>query len=104
LSEELNLDADLLDIFPISRRRKRNVRPAAELLQQHRKAIVDKVAYWSGAQRPLVKTLLESIEKRVAELKLLADVNTEDQHLIEVTVFATALAMNYVSRGKFVLP
>jgi hypothetical protein len=103
-SEELKLDADLMDIFPASRRRKRGVRLAAELLQQHRKDIVDKVAYWSGAQRPLVKTLLETIERRVAELKLLSDVSMEDQHLIELTVYATALAMNYVTRGKFVLP
>jgi hypothetical protein len=100
----LKLDADLMDIFPASRRRKRGVRLAAELLQQHRKDIVDKVAYWSGAQRPLVKTLLETIERRVAELKLLSDVSMEDQHVIELTVYATALAMNYVTRGKFVLP
>jgi len=79
------------------------VRPAAELLHQHRKAIVDKVTYWSGAQRPLVKSLLETIEHRIAELKLLADVKLEDQHLVEITVYVTALAMNYVSRGKFVL-
>jgi hypothetical protein len=65
---------------------------------------VDKVAYWSGAQRPLVKTLVETIEKRVGELKLLADLKLEERHLIEITVYATALAMNYVSRGKFVLP
>ena len=52
----------------------------------------------------MIKKLVEAIEHRVTELKLLADVKTESQHLVELTVYATALAMNYVSRGKFVLP
>ncbi len=103
-SLDLALDADLPDIFNISRRRKKGVRPAADLLRDNRKAIVDKVAYWSGAQRPLVKMLVESILAKAADLGLLADVNAENQHLVEITVYATALAMNYVSRGKFVLP
>ncbi|MGE0407517.1 MAG: putative zinc-binding metallopeptidase [Candidatus Korobacteraceae bacterium] len=103
-SEELKLDADLLDIFSISRRRKRGVRPAADLLRENRKAIVDKVAYWSGARRPFVKSLVELIEARVGELKLLCDIANERQHLVEITVYTTALAMNYASRGKVVLP
>ncbi len=103
-SLDLALDADLPDIFNISRRRKKGVRPAADLLRDNRKAIVDKVAYWSGAQRPLVKMLVESILAKAADLGLLADVKAENQHLVEITVYATALAMNYVSRGKFVLP
>ena len=28
----------------------------------------------------------------------------EKEHLAEVTVYATALAMNYLARGKFVQP
>jgi len=41
---------------------------------------------------------------RVAELGLRADVQCEREHLTEVTVYATALAMNYLTRGKFVQP
>lgn len=74
------------------------------MLHTHHKAIVDKVTYWSGVQRPLIKKLMESIEARAAELQLLSDIKCESQHLVEMTVYATALAMNYVSRGKFVLP
>lgn len=99
---ELSVDTDLRDIFNVSRRRKEGVRPAAELLRENRKPLVDKIAYWTGMQRPLAKKLVESIETRVAELELRADAKQEKAYLTEITVYATALAMNYVTRGKFV--
>jgi len=101
---DLPLDTDLTDIFKISRRRRKGIRPAADLLRENRKTIVDKVAYWTGVARPLVKEIVEAILARVAELNLSADVRCEREHLTEVTVYATALAMNYLTRGKFVQP
>ena len=86
----------------MSRRRKKGTRPAADLLKENRKELVDKVTYWTGVQRPLVKRLVESICTRVGELDLRADVKREKEHLTEITVYATALAMNYLARGKFV--
>lgn len=102
--EALALDTDLVDIFKVSRRRKRGVRPASDLVGENRKTIVDKVAYWTGVQRPLVNKLVESIRTRSKELSLFVDVKCEREHLAEVTVYATALAMNYLTRGKFVQP
>ena len=52
--------------------------------------------------RPLIKKLVESIETRVGEMNLRANVKMEKDYLTEITVYATALAMNYVTRGKFV--
>jgi len=99
---ELALDTDLLDIFNVSKRRKKGVRPAAEVLTENQKTLVDKVTYWTGVQRPLVRKLIESIQQRAGELGLLADVAREREYLAEVSVYATALAMNYLLRGKFV--
>jgi hypothetical protein len=99
---DLTLDTDLRDIFNVSRRRKNGVRPAADLLRENRKPLVDKLAYWTGVQRPLAKKLVESIEARAAELDLRADAKQEKTYLTEITVYATALAMNYITRGKFV--
>ena len=99
---ELPLDSDLEDIFKVGRRRKAGVRPAAELLRENQKSLVDKVTYWTGVQRPLVRKLVESIETRVSALNLRADVRMEKEYLTEITVYATALAMNYITRGKFV--
>ncbi len=101
---ELALDTDLTDIFKISRRRTRDVRAAADLLRENRKTIVDKVAYWTGVPRPLIKELVEAVATRVGELQLRADTRREKEHVAEVTAYTTALAMNYVTRGKFVQP
>ncbi len=101
---DLPLDSDLRDIFNVSKRRKKNVRPAVDLLRENRKVLIDKVNYWTGVQRPLVKKLVETIESKAGELGLRADVKCEREYLTEVTVYATALAMNYITRGKFILP
>jgi hypothetical protein len=99
-TQELPLETDLVDIFK-ARRRKKGVRPASDLLRENRETIIDKVTYWTGVQRPLVKALVEAIVSKVAELGLNAEVKGEKAHLTEVTVYATALAMNYLTRGRF---
>ena len=55
--------------------------PGGDLLRENRKALIDKVTYWTGVQRPLVKKLVESIEARVGELDLCADIECEREHL-----------------------
>jgi hypothetical protein len=100
---DLAPDSDLTDIFNVPKRRN-HARPAQEWLREHRKTVVDKIAYWTGVPRPLTKRLVEAIEKRVGELSLRADANRELEHLTEITVYAAALAMNYMSKGKFVEP
>jgi hypothetical protein len=96
-------DTDLRDIFPVSKRRKTAL-PAHDFLHQHRKAVIDKVAQWTGAQRPLIKTLIDAIEKRATELDLRADKSRSSEHLAEVTAYTTALVMTYVTKGKFIQP
>jgi hypothetical protein len=101
---ELPLDTDLRDIFNVSKHRRKGVRPAVDVLRENRKVLIDKVNYWTGVQRPLVKKLVESIEAKVSDLGLRADMKCEKEHLTELTVYATALAMNYIARGKFISP
>ena len=67
---DLPLDTDLQDIFNAGRRRKKGVRPAADLLRENHKSLVDKLTYWSGVPRSLIKKLVESIETRVGEMDL----------------------------------
>ena len=100
---ELTPDTDLCDLFPVSKRKKTAL-AASEFLRQHRKPVIDKVAQWTGAQRPLIKALIDNIEKRAGELDLRADKNRSAEHLAEVTAYATALAMTYVTKGKFIQP
>jgi hypothetical protein len=97
---DLAHDTDLGDIFNVPKRQKNGARPAAEFVREHRKTITDKIAYWTGMQRPLIKRLLEMIEKRAAELGLRADSRRASEHLAEISVYAAALAMNYMSKEK----
>ncbi len=42
--------------------------PPSDLMRENRQAMIDKVTYWTGVQRPLVKRLVEAIESKVGEL------------------------------------
>jgi Putative zinc-binding metallo-peptidase len=96
-------DSDLMDIFNTPKRRKSAV-PAQDFLRQHWKMLVDKIAYWSPAQRPLIKKLVEAIEQRAGELNLRADPARQAEHLAEIAVYASTLVSNYVNKGKFIQP
>jgi hypothetical protein len=100
---ELTPDTDLRDLFPVSKRRKM-AQPAHEFLRQYRKAVIDKVAQWTGAQRPVIRTLMDTMEKRASELGLRADKTRSAEHLAEITAYVTALVMTYVTKGKFIQP
>lgn len=96
---DVHLDADLAAIFGTPR--KKNARkPAAELIARHRKALVDQISQWTAMQRPLVRKLMELIEKHSAEMNLIADPRREAEQLSELTVFVTTLVMNHLARSK----
>lgn len=98
LIEDLALDADLADIF--STRGGDDARPAAELLRDHRRDIVDKVNYWTGVRRTLVRALVMAIETRLDELQLFAVRERSRQQMIELTVYITALSMTFLLGKK----
>lgn len=100
---DLALDTDLIDMFvgPDAAGRE-DLRPARDLLEEHRREIVDRVTYWTGARRSLVRTLVDAMIARVDELGLGAAREKERAHLLETAVYITTLAMTYVSRGRFV--
>jgi hypothetical protein len=89
----LPLDADLLDIFTPAHE---NAGAAADVLQRHRRDIIDKVHSWTGVRRSLVRTLVLAIEGRLRELELHA---TREQ-MIELAVYITALSMTFLTGKK----
>jgi len=58
--QELALDTALADIFNISRKRRKGVRPAHEMFCSDRKPLIDNVAYWETACNYPIVTLVES--------------------------------------------
>jgi hypothetical protein len=102
---DLALDTDLADIFlKHSPRRRTGIRAAADLIHERRKDIVDKVTYWTGVRRPLIKRLVESVEERVRTLRLAVESPRENAAIVEITAYTTTLAMNYLTRGRFSQP
>jgi len=100
---DLAMDGDLADIFRRTTRRKDRLRPAAEIVQAHREDLTDKIAYWTGVRRPIVRALVEAVIRHCAEQKLYGDPAREAAYLVELTAYGTTLAMNYLTRGRFVL-
>ena len=96
---DVNLDGDLAAILKGSKKSK-SAEAAEPFLKKHRKALVDQITLWTAMQRPLVRKLMESIEKRSGELGLLIDRKKEAEQLSELTVFVTTLVMNHLARSK----
>ena len=64
------LDTDLDDIFPVSQAQEEGRAPGGRpAARRTARRSIDKVTYWTGVQRPLVKRLVESIETRVARAR-----------------------------------
>ena len=95
------LEADLADLFFTRGRRRKGIRPAHEMLEEHRKTLTDKITYWTGVKRPLVRALVERIIRTCREQQLFAENGRETAHLVELTAYGTTLAMNYLTRGRF---
>jgi len=102
LVDSLALDADLTDIFvePRRRREERQYRDAAELIAEHRRDLVDKINYWTGVRRTLVRALVQAIERRVAELGLAADTQRSRTEMMELTVYVTSMAMTFLTGNR----
>ena len=96
------LGTDLTDLFLERGRRRKGIRPAWEMIEEHRKTLTDKITYWTGVPRPTVRALVERIIRTCREQDLYAELGREPTYLVELTAYGTTLAMNYLTRGRFV--
>ena len=64
---DIAMDAHLSEIFLT--RKPREGRPAADIVTKYRRELIDKITYWTGVRRPVVRGLVEAIvqELRAAE-------------------------------------
>lgn len=96
---DIALDAHLGAIFLA--RRRRESKPAADIIKRHTQVLVEKITYWTGVRRPIVRGLIDSICRTCERMKLWGEVGEETRYLVEVTALATTLAMNFLTRGQF---
>ena len=98
---DVALETDLPDLLARPHRPGRGVRPAAAWIAEHRADLVNRIEYWTGVRRAVVRSLIESIEEAAARLKLYVRVGEEARTLVDLTTYATTLAMNFLARGRF---
>jgi hypothetical protein len=98
---DVALENDLTDFF-VRGRRRRGVRPAADFVRQHRADLINKIEYWTGVRRSVVRALVERIEDTARRLAMAVETSREPAVLIELTTYATTLTMNYLTHGSFV--
>jgi hypothetical protein len=99
---DLAMASDLGDIFFRKGRRRKGIRRAEELIEENRLALTDKITRWTGVSRPLVRAIVESLARHSVEQDLWAESGKEQSYIVELTAYGTTLAMNYLTRGRFV--
>jgi hypothetical protein len=72
------------------------------MLRRHRADLINKIEYWTGVHRTVVRSLVDGIVGTAERLGLRVDPRTEARTLVELTAYATTLTMNFLTRGSFV--
>jgi hypothetical protein len=97
------LDHELRAVFRSGPRHSAEAVPASELIAQHRRALVVSIADWTGLYDVAVRSLIAHFEVRSDQLELWVDERDRTTTLVRFVALATALCMNRVHKGSFVL-
>jgi hypothetical protein len=76
-------------------------RPAAALIRRLERSLMANVYRWTGHFPERTRSLLRHLAKRADELGQVYPDRHETEAVLALTTFVTALAMNYVHRGKY---
>jgi hypothetical protein len=96
---DVALEHDLTDLFV---RRRKGLRPAADFVRDHRAGLINKIEYWTGVRRSVVRALVDRMVETTDRLRLAVPAGTEATTLVELTTYATTLTMNFLTHGSFV--
>jgi len=73
---------------------------AYEMVSRARKNIINTVCYWTSEKKYVVNDLLDTIIERLQDLRLVSSLD-DCQTVLEISVYATVLIMNYMYTGRF---
>lgn len=79
---------------------KEGFRPAARLIREYKKDIIDSTAQWTGEKKYVISELINVISERSKDLNLVIE-GPEDKALTDITIYITTLIMNYIHTGRF---
>lgn len=74
---------------------------ADSLLRSERQALIASVTQYAGVSRAVVKSVLDHLIERVAELKLSVHRDKAREYMTRFTALLTTLAMNFLYTDKF---
>jgi len=96
------LDHELRAVFRSGPRDEHAI-AGSELIARHRRALVVSIADWTGLYDVTVRSLIAHFADRSDQLELWLDERDSTETLIRLVALATALCMNRVHKGSFVL-
>jgi hypothetical protein len=98
------LDHELREVFHAGRRPEAGAWPASAFIAKHRRALTWNVSHWTGLYDVIVRSLLTHFEERSERLELWLRQEEEHETLVRFTALVSALCMNRIHHGSFVLP
>ena len=98
---EAAYDHHLEDIFLQPGAAPRGSRPAWEIIEENRVPLTNNIATWTGVRRSIVREIVDSIAAASKKRGFRGIRGKEKEYLVHLTAYTTALAANYLTRGKF---
>ena len=93
-------DGDLKQLFETGK--KDGHSPAEPLLRSKRHDVISEVAYWTGVQMGIVRSLVDHLLERIAALDLQVVDADQQRYVISFIAMVTTLATNYLRHEQFV--
>ena len=93
-------DGDLKQLFETEK--KEGHSPAEPLLREKRHDVISEVAYWTGVQMGIVRSLVDHLLERIGALDLQVIDNDRQRYVISFIAMVTTLATNYLRHEQFV--
>jgi hypothetical protein len=78
-------------------------RSAAEFIREQRRALSASIAYWTGLGDATIRSLFEHLIERAEQLGLRMLAAERARCTVELATYATALCMNRLYKGEFVI-
>ena len=93
-------DTNLSKIFADKHKDDTKLPYAYSIIKKYKDTICNNVSIWTGEKKFIINNLLETLIERCKQLNLLNPMS-EQQSVLKISIYVTALIMNYVNSGSF---
>ena len=97
-------DADLKQVFEAKAPKGKEAewQPAKDFLTGHRRLMVKDIAYWTGLNDAVIRSLINHFIERAKALSLWVNPSKSHETLVKVMALTTTLCMNRLLKGDFI--